>query len=310
MRDLEGKSVLVTGPRGFIGSHLWRRLCQVQGVRLTGLIREAGAASASVDPRWIRCSLEHVSRELWSKHERNDFDVVFHLAAHTPKTNETEEDEQEVARANREGTRLFLASLPERIGRIVLASTLDVYATPDEGVVVDEDSPVRPASSYGASKVFCEELVREHAQKRGHAYSILRYGHVFGPGEEKYRKLIPETIRRLSRGEAPLVLGDGSMKRDFLYVDDAVEATLLAAVHPSRALGPINVVRGESVTVERVVTLLSAIMGFRGEPQRIAGKARPAIQAFDATRCREVLGMVPRVSLEEGLRREVAAFRP
>ena len=102
-----------------------------------------------------------------------------------------------------------------------------------------------PQSLYAASKLFCEHLAGIVTKTGGTSYAISRYGHIFGAGEAAYRKLIPEAIRRLLAGVSPLLYGDGSAERDFLYVDDVVEATLRAAVAPVSELGPVNFVRGE-----------------------------------------------------------------
>ena len=172
------------------------------------------------------------------------------------------------------------------------------------GGAIDEASPVGPASLYGASKLFCEEMVRAWANRVEAPFAILRYGHIFGPGEEAYAKLIPQVIRRLLRGEAPVVWGDGTTTRDFLYVHDAVEATLRAVDHPA-SLEPINVVRGAAVSIGETVELLAQLTSFAGEVRYLLDKPSGISLRFDSTRMLSCLGTWPLVSLEEGLRREI-----
>jgi UDP-glucose 4-epimerase len=111
-----------------------------------------------------------------------------------------------------------------------------------------------------------------YAHNHGCHYAILRYGHIFGPGEEAYEKLIPRTIRQLMQGEPPVLYGDGSAERDFLYMDDAVEATLQAAIFNVRELDPVNIVRGESSPVFKIVEMLTAITKFQGNIRYMTDK--------------------------------------
>jgi nucleoside-diphosphate-sugar epimerase len=168
-----------------------------------------------------------------------------------------------------------------------------------------EASPLGPTTLYGGSKLFCEQLVRAYGRTSGCRTALLRYGHIFGPGEEAYGKLIPSTIRRLFTAESPTLDGDGSAERDLLYVDDAVEATLRAAVAHQREIGPLNVVRGASMPIRDVVNILVRLTGFPGPVMFRTDRPAGASLRFDNRLMRDTLGTWPLVSLEEGLRREV-----
>jgi UDP-glucose 4-epimerase len=300
------RTLLVTGATGFLGTHLVRRLCRERSLQVVALGR--GGAPDAPGTSFVRCALEDLEPATWREAGVGPFDVVFHLAAFTPK-HAGENQLEEVHRSNLRGTSALLGSLARAPRRVVFASTLDVYALAGPDGVLDEGSPTRPADLYGASKLFGEQLVREYAAAEGCEHAILRYGHLFGPGEERYRKLIPTVIRGLLREEAPTLVGDGTALRDLLYVEDAVEATVRASSADTGLLDPLNVVRGESVSVEHVVKLLASLTGFAGEPKRLPGNAPIHSFRFDASRMRAALGTWEMVSLEEGLRREVAHFR-
>lgn len=305
MKDLAGKTVLITGPTGFIGARLVRRLQRRDDIRvvaLSGVATPLVARTVHVGER-----LEHLTRDTWRAAGVGSLDVVFHLAAFVSKAAGEANRLEAIYTCNLEGTRVLLDSLPTPPDRIVFASTVDVYAPAE--TALDERSPVGPSGLYGASKLFGEQNVREYARRIGSSHAILRYGNVYGPGEERYGKLIPNTIRRLLNQEAPVLYGDGRDLRDLLYVDDAVEATLRAAVCDAALLDPLNVVRGESVSVRKVVEQLVSLTGFSGKPRTLADARTRRSLHFDARRMQEALGTWDFVPLDEGLRREVEHFR-
>lgn len=307
MNALQGKVLLVTGATGFIGRCLVSRLQAIPGVRLVLLSRHPQEHSRP-NTVWIRGSLESLSPETWRAAGVECIHTVFHLGGFTPKSARYADDVDAVYRDNLLGTRALLESLPETPERTLFSSTLDVYGRVTQ-TVLDDTSPLRPVTLYASSKLFCEQLVHTYARDRGCSYTILRYGHIFGPGEEAYRKLIPETIRRLVRGHAPVVHGDGSATRDYLYVTDAVEATLRAATSSVHHLGPVNIVRGSSRPIREIVEILKQITGC-SLPTRFTADGSPDRSlSFDNCRMRMLLGDWPLVSLEDGLREEVTYFK-
>jgi nucleoside-diphosphate-sugar epimerase len=208
---------------------------------------------------WITVALDQLTSKIWQREGVGRFDIVFHLGAFTPKRSGNEESVAEIYESNLLGTRALLESMRDAPKKIIFASTLDVYAPQQNGYVLTERSPLLPATIYGASKLFCEHLVRAFAQRRGFGCAILRYGHIYGPGEEAYFKLIPATIQTLLRNEGPIVYGDGSSLRDFLYVEDAVEATLRAGTSEVDTSEAVNIVSGNSTSIREVVETLSML---------------------------------------------------
>lgn len=308
MSPLNGKTILITGASGFVGQHLVNRLRAEKGARLVILSRKPASAQCE-GVTWVHSSLEELSAETWRRSGVSNIDLVLHLGAFIPKSGAEVDRVAEVYQDNLLGTRALLGSLPSSPERIVFASTVDVYAPPVAGHPLSEASPVGPASLYGASKLFCEYLVRVCAKKFGCGFAILRYGHIFGPGEEAYAKLIPQMIRLFLRGEAPVLYGDGSTERDFLYVADAVEATLCAAMSDMAELGPVNIVRGDSVSIRELAGMLALITGYAGEVNYLADKPGGHSLRFDNQLMRDLLGEWDLVPLAEGLKCEVDHFR-
>jgi UDP-glucose 4-epimerase len=314
---LDGKRVLLTGATGFIGAHLVRRIL-AEPVR--GLVAFARTPPAARDPRLkhVRGDLQTVDARLWKDNAVDRVDVVFHLGAFVPKTAAENADIDGITRVNITGARMLLDSLPSTPDAVVFASTLDVYSRPNDGVLLNESSPIGPISLYGAAKYFGESLLKELAAQRGFGLRILRYGHIYGPGEGAYRKFIPNAIRSMLAGRSPMVAGDGSALRDYLHVTDAAEATARSAPvipseveGPTQAIGPqvLNIVSGTSRSLTEVVKVLQQLMDV-AVPIEYAPSSSPQHSLrFDDTAMREALGSWQRVPFEKGLADEVAYFK-
>jgi len=307
MNVLECKTILVTGASGFIGTHLVERLSGLKGIRLLLLSRQPHTSDMP-NVQWLQGSLNDLTQNYWKSLGIADINVLFHLGAFTPKAACDANNVERVFTDNLMGTRTLLEGLPTGLQRIIFSSTLDVYARAIVGKAIAESSCISPSGLYGASKFFCEQLVSEWAKEHGCAFAILRYGHIFGPGEGAYRKLIPLVIRTILTGEQPSVYGTGLAERDLLYVSDAVEATLRAATIEGN-IEPINIVRGESTPIREIVKWLIEEGGSKLEINFLNDKPDGYSLRFDNSRMRNVLGEWPLVSLEDGLKEEMRDFR-
>lgn len=289
-------TVLVTGGTGFIGRRLVAHLRELPQTRVLSLGRS--------DPHGLRIALEELSPHFWSERGIEAIDTVFHLGGFAPKNVPAANEIRPVVSATIDGTAALLASLPP-FRHIVYASSVDVYRH-EAGQTLDENSAIGPATLHAASKVFAEQLVRVAAGRANAAHTIARLGHIFGPGEQAYEKLIPNLIRAMLAGTTPVLSGDGSTLRDFLYVDDA--AAILAALGTrNESVDPVNVVRGESISILETARHIAALTGYRGA-FGFAGENGASLR-FDRSRLRALVGEQSLVSLEEGLAREVASFK-
>jgi UDP-glucose 4-epimerase len=307
MKKLEGKVILVTGAHGFIGAHLASRLAKITGVKILLLSRQARQSNQE-NVVCIRAELRQLSYAYWQSIGINNIDYVFHLGAFTPKTTSDADNVGRSIDDNILGTHALLQSLPNNPAKLIFSSTLDVYLPSASGEVVSELSKVGPSSLYGASKLFCEQLVSAWAKERSCSYGILRYGHIYGPGEEQYEKLIPKVISNLMANQAPVVYGDGGALRDYLYVEDAVEATVRAALIEEN-LEPLNIVCGASVTLKEIVQHLIRLVGSNQSINFLLDKPNGNSLRFDNGRMKQLLGNWVMVDLEAGLEAEVIRFR-
>jgi nucleoside-diphosphate-sugar epimerase len=302
------QTILLTGATGFIGRYLLDRLRRIPNARLVCLSRNL-PRNLREGETWVTTALDQLVPETWHHQGVHAIDVVYHLGAFTPKTSSGGDMVDEIYRSNLLGTRALLESLPCVPKKVILASTLDVYAPTSNEQLLTESSPLSPSTLYGASKLFCEHLVQAFARQHGCGYAILRYGHIYGPGEGSYSKLIPVAIQALLRNESPTIYGDGSSERDFLFVEDAVEATARAANIEVEKIDPVNIVSGKSKSVREIVEILTTLCAYRQQAKYLLDKPAGRSFRFCNNRMAELFGSWEMVPLQVGLGLEVEYFK-
>lgn len=267
--------ILITGVSGFIGSRLLTAACSLYGpdnvVALSSRTNSLcetityDSKDFSVNPTYL-VKLDEV-------------DVLIHAGAYTPKRGA---DNNAIAECN--GNIFFLQmllSLPfKSLKKFVYLSTLDVYESANP---ITEATPTLPSTLYGMSKLYCERMSGVFAANIKIPCQILRLGHVYGPGEEKYAKFLPNAIANILDEKTVELWGDGSELRSFIYVDDVVKA-ILAAVVLTVDVGVINVVGGTSISIRQMLDQLIAVSGKQVElvTKEYDGPRRDYI--FDNTR--------------------------
>lgn len=304
---LAGKSALVTGGAGFIGSHLVRSLLSL-GVRTrvlddlsTGRMENLAVFLPHI--QWLQGSLADKS-VVAAAVEGVEF--VLHQGA-IPSVPRSIEEPEVTHRANVEGTlNLLQAARRGGVRRVVFASSSAVYGSPSR-MPVHEELPVNPLSPYAVQKLAAEQYCRVFTEVYGLETVSLRYFNVFGPGQDpasEYAAVIPKAIQALIEGRPFRVFGDGRQSRDFTYVENVVLGNLLALVTPGAAGRVLNLACGAALSLNELLEELST-MTDRNLPVEY-GPPRPGDvrhSAADITAARAVLGYEPRVSVCEGLRR-------
>jgi UDP-glucose 4-epimerase len=298
---LDGRCVVVTGASGFIGSAVARRLDRENGVRVVRLGRTLEPAADA-----FPVALEDLDRDVWREGSVDRIDVLLHLGGYIPKTPNAGMAVEPNFTSNLIGTRRLLESLPNVPDKIVFASSVDVYARTND--TITEGSRVDPGTLYAASKLFLEKLVELYARENSVDATVLRLGHIYGPGEGAFDKIIPKLIRTLLSKRDPVINGDGSLLRDYLYVSDAADGFARAAERRGIP-GPINVVSGRSVSMRELAKLLVELTGYAGEihygPSQGAGNSF----RFDNAEFVRALGDVTLVPLRSGLAAEIESFK-
>jgi nucleoside-diphosphate-sugar epimerase len=311
------RTVLVTGGAGLIGSHLVERLLEDGvAVRVLDNLSTGSLVNLQVAAgRHLRNGATNGSRlevivgdirdrELLRKALRN-VKYVFHLAA-LPGRAGSAMDPGDVHSVNVDGTLNVLhGALTEGVWRVVLASCGSVYGTPDTASV-SENTAARPASLFSASKVAAESYCRAFHVRHQLDTVVLRYFSVYGPRQKTGTDALIRNLIEALQQRRPFVEEDERSLEDFIYVDDAVAATLAAGRAPRAGGRVINVGSGQMISIGDVLNILAdlmqttAIPGVSRHPQ-----VQPRRMVADMTQAAEVLGFTPRVSLMAGLVRVI-----
>ena len=305
---------LVTGGAGFIGCNLvGRLLADGHEVRVLDNFSTGRRENLSE----VRGSLDLVEGDLRSYHTvsnamRGGIDVVFHIGA-LPSVPRSIADPITTNEVNVQGTLNVLhAALDHGIRRVVFSSSSSIYGdTPGESK--SEQLPVRPLSPYAVSKLAGERYCGVFHRIYGLETVSLRLFNVFGPHQDpgsQYSAVIPLFIAAAMRGEPPVIHGDGEQSRDFTYVDNVVEASILAADAADAPGRVINAACGSSISVnDLAASVLSLVdredLGPLHAPER-PGDVRHS--RADISLARELLEYEPVVPFREGLRRTVEHF--
>jgi CDP-glucose 4,6-dehydratase len=193
------------------------------------------------------------------------------------------------------------------VQRVVVASSDKAYGA-HEQLPYREDFALRPRNPYDVSKACADLIARSYAHSYGLRLAVTRLANVYGPGDLNWSRIVPDTARALARGERPIVRSDGTSERDYLYVEDAVDAYIAVAAsldRPELSGRPWNAGWGRPVPVLDVVQTLISVSGRSVEPD-IRGEGAPPgeidRQYLDPTAIRQELGWKPKWDLERGLR--------
>ncbi len=312
---LRGRSVIVTGGAGFIGSHLVDRLIGEDPAKITvvdnlWLGKRANLADArrrsGVDLRVVDAASWTAMRKVL---RRTQADVVFGLAT-IPLPASLARPRWATDRIVRMATVLAELVRLGEYGTLVYCSSSEAYGTAAR-VPMTEEHPYDVETPYAAAKAAGDLIVRSYWRTFGIDAVIVRPFNTYGPRQNDgdWAGIVPLTLRRLRDGVPPVIEGDGKQTRDLLYVSDTVEALVRAYRVTASRQRVVNVASGVEVSVLDIVRRLCRIAGYRGEivhaPPRPADVRR---HRGDATLARELLGFRPRVRLAEGLRRTVAWY--
>jgi UDP-glucose 4-epimerase len=305
---------LVTGGAGFIGSNLVDALV-TRGDEVTVIddlstgrrenLAQALAEGAVLDELDIRDG-EATSEAVGLAVP----EVIYHLAAQID-VRKSVADPAADARINVEGTANVLRAAQEHgVRRVVNTSTGGAIYGEGRTIPAPEDHPVAPEAPYGLSKFCAEQYCELFARLHGLSTVSLRYGNVYGPRQDPLGEagVIAIFCGALLEGRTAKIFGDGRQTRDYVYVDDVIDANLRAA--EAEATGPLNIGLGVPRSVLDIVDVLNrqADGGFSAEhaPER-PGEVQHI--ALDPTRAREELGWKAEIELDEGLERTLASLR-
>jgi len=196
------------------------------------------------------------------------------------------------------------------VKKFIFASTGGAIYGEQEYHPADEAHPTKPISPYGIAKLTVEQYLYYYQYVHGLQYINLRYANVYGPRQNAHGEagVVAIFTNKMLAGEQPIINGDGLQTRDYTYVDDVVQANLLALRHEKS--GTFNVGTGVETTVNQLFTKLSSLTGKKcTEAHGAAKKGEQKRSVLDISLIKSTLGWAPSVSLDEGLKRTVEFFQ-
>ncbi|HTY63577.1 MAG TPA: SDR family oxidoreductase [Acidobacteriota bacterium] len=311
------EKMIVTGGAGFIGSNLAEHLLNMGHAVIvidnlsTGRKQNLAAWSEDAGSRF-----EFLQMDINETDRLRDIfrgvSYVFHLAA-IPSVARSIENPTATQFANADGTlSVLIAARDAGVKRVVAASSSSIYGD-DPNLPKQEDRRGRCLSPYALSKLVTEEYCRLFHQLYGLEAVALRYFNVFGPRQDPnshYAAVIPKFSTLLLAGEQPVVFGDGEQSRDFTFVANVVDANWRAATSPNVAGEAFNIGCGAQTSLNQLIEKLNAILGSSVKPKyEPARKGDVRHSLADIGKAAKLLGYLPAVSLEEGLRKVVNWYR-
>jgi UDP-N-acetylglucosamine/UDP-N-acetyl-alpha-D-glucosaminouronate 4-epimerase len=304
---------LVTGGAGFIGSHLAQELRRRgETVRVVDNLSTGRRQNLEA----IDQPLEFIEGDLAdlavARRAVDGIDYVLHQAA-IPSVPRSVSDPLTSHRANVDATlNLLIAARDGGVRRLVYAGSSSVYG--DAATLPkSEDMRPNPLSPYALQKLVGELYLQQFTSLYGLETVTIRYFNVFGPRQDPsspYSGVIALFVTRLIAGETPTITGDGEQTRDFTYVSNVVDGVLLAATAAGASGQVINIATGHQISINDLCRTLARLIGAEVQPRHIESRAGDVRHSLaDLTRARTLLGYVPSVDLEEGLRRTVDWYR-
>lgn len=296
-------NILITGASGFVGKTLLRKIVSNSLFSNAKIVLLTGE---KIDG--YTCILHKnytFEKSDFAKAGVDKIDVVIHLGSAVPRTRDDYRIENGYKfMTNVRNTVHLYENLPNIPEKFVFISSIDVYK--NDGEVISEQTPLTSETLYAASKIMCEQYLTEKAKADGFVLQILRFGQIYGIGEEIYSKIVSSFVRQIENGRQIKIFGDGKEFRSQLLVDDCCDC-VLKAVSFNESKGPVNLVSDQAVRIKDLVMTIYQIAG--KTPDVVFGDA-PAGRSnrFDNTKMKTLFKMTE-TPLEEGIRAYMNYYR-
>lgn len=305
--NLTGKTTVVTGGAGFVGSNVVRRLLS-EGARVIVLddFYSGDNSNLPADELNLEIVRGSVTEFDLVNAVLKGADLVFHLAARNiiVSTRNPREDYE----VNIGGTlNVLLAAREANIPRVVYSSSTSVYGNP-RYLPINEDDATNMLSPYAVSKFAGENYCKAFYESYGQSTAVVRYSNVYGTAQRPdnpYCGVVAKFFESAMAGQPPRIHGDGEQTRDFTYIDDVVEATLLAGISPKADGQVYNVGTGRETTINQLARLVIEVTGAGVEPAYVDRRDIDNIRrrVVNIEKIRRELRWVPTFTIEQGLRR-------
>ncbi|PKN78876.1 MAG: LPS biosynthesis protein WbpP [Candidatus Cloacimonetes bacterium HGW-Cloacimonetes-1] len=305
---------LVTGGAGFIGSNIVNRLL-ADGQEVRVLDNFATGKRENILPLMNNPKMTMIEGDIRSFHivraAVKGVDYILHQGA-LPSVPRSINDPITSNDVNILGTLNILEAAKEfGVKRVVCASSSSIYGN-SETLPKIETMPINPMSPYALTKYAQERYCQIFYQLYGLETVAIRYFNVFGPNQDptsQYSAVIPKFIKMIMRNERPVIFGDGSQSRDFTFVENNIEANLLACTAPKAPGEVFNIACGDRFTLIELVDMINEILGKHVEPIFHTDRAGDVKHSLaDIEKAKAILGYEVKVDFREGLRRTIEYY--
>lgn len=317
--SLRNRSVLVTGGAGFIGSWLVDRLISEKPENLVVVdnlylgeekMRNLSSAKSRFPTLKLYrqdASIMQLMREIL---KNENVDVVFNLAticlpASLTKPKWTYDTNVKIA------SNLCELLREGHFKTLIHFSSSEAYGSAEE-VPMDESHPLKPTTPYGASKIASDHLITSYFETFGVDASIVRPFNTYGPRQNDgtYAGVIPLTIKRILRGESPIIYGDGLQTRDYTYVTDVADAAVKVYYTKQTRGKVLNIASGKEISIKNLISKIAELMNCK--KPILHGEPRPGdVRRFygSSLLAKKLIGYEPKVHFEDGLRRTIEWYK-
>jgi len=293
--------ILVTGGAGFIGSTLVDKLIK-EGNEVVVIDNLISGKEDYINPRAKFYNLDICAPEVAAVFEKENFEYVYHLAAQIDVRKSVADPVYDNKVNVLGGLNILENCRTHKVSKIILASTGGAIYGDAEEIPTTEYAPTYPVSPYGIHKLTLEKYLNYYYQVFGLNYTVLRFANVYGPRQFKGGEagVIAIFIDNAVKNKESIMYGDGLQTRDFVYVDDVVNALFLARNIDCR--GEINISLGKEISLLELIKNIEAAYGESIKIKQETGKpGEQRRSCLSNVRAQEVLNWKPEVSLEEGV---------
>ena len=286
--------ILLTGASGFIGKHLLLLLIEKYGKEN---ILALTSKPISESPFLLHSNYQF-EKDFFIKNGYKDINIIIHAGAYTPKKG-SEANDIELSNSNIGNTLKLLNAILPKLKKFIFLSTLDVYDNDDK---ISETTLEKPVSLYGHSKLYCERMIEIWGKNCNIQVQILRIGHVYGPGEEAYQKIIPITFNKVLKNEATKIWGTGNELRSFIYIKDVAKA-IINSIDLEENIGVVNIVSGHSISMNELVKKIIFIAQIDVKTEKIETNIIGKSLVFDNSKMLHYL-LDKETNFDKGLKEE------
>jgi UDP-glucose 4-epimerase len=301
------KTILVTGGAGFIGSHLVDRLIK-KGHKVIIVDKLYSGRKKNFDPQAKFFRFDVQNTKIFNIFKKEKPDIVYYLSGPINLRRRIDDPLFEKNLDILKGLKRFLDwSYISKVKKFVFVSSGGAIYSEAKIIPTSENHPVSTSSIYGLANLILEKLLEEYSKIYNLNFTILRLSNVYGSRQWK-EGIIPSFIISLLKNEPPIINGNGKQTRDFIYIDDVIEAMLIVGI--GKEVGIFNVGSGQEITIDKLYKKIAGILKKKIEPkysfsQNIGAKRN----ALNCLKIKKIFNWKPKYSLDEGLKKTIKWFK-